>query len=281
MKSVDSGVLEQSICFSFTPSDTAEELFFYLTWCGHYYCTSKYMFKRESYPPLLLMYIQDGVMHVEHAGHTFAAEKGDVVFIDCANPHYYQAENGLEFTFIHFDGSNSHEIAQRILNIHGPWIRSKNNAIIGNQLYDIIQFYKNDGIENAFATSMRIYKLLQLLSDTDDYQIHTTKDNPIGLTLHYIRENIGKKITLKELSELANMSVYYYSHRFKEETGFSPMDYVINSRMDRAKILLIRTNKTVAEIAYEVGYGSSGSFINIFTDKVGCSPKIFRRLMKP
>ncbi len=280
MKSVDSGVLDQSICFSFTPSEIAEDLYFYLTWCGHYFCTSQYMFRRDYYPPLLIMYIREGTMHVQHMGRTFEATKGDIVLIDCANPHYYSAENGLEFVFIHFDGSNSHEIVEHILSIQGPLIRSKNNILIGNHIFDIIDFYKNDGYENAFATSMRIYKILQLLSDFDDYRNYNRKENPIALTIHYIKDNVGKKITLKELSVLASMSVYYYSHRFKEETGFSPMDYVINSRIDRAKILLMRSDKTIAEIAYEVGYGSSGSFINIFSDKVGCSPKTFRRLMK-
>ena len=64
-------------------------------------------------------------MHVEHMGQKFDAQKGDVVLIDCSNPHYYQAENGLEFTFIHFDGSNSHEIVEHILSVRGPLIRSK------------------------------------------------------------------------------------------------------------------------------------------------------------
>ena len=100
------------------------------------------------------------------------------------------------------------------------------------------------------------------------------------MAIRYIRDNVGKKITLQELADLSNLSIYYFSHRFKDETGYSPMDYVINSRMDKAKILLIRTSKTITEIAYEVGYGSSGSFINIFSDKVGCSPKIYRRLMQ-
>lgn len=278
MKSVDTGVLEQSICFSFTPPFLAEQLYFYMTWCGHYYCTPKYIFRREYYPPLLVMYIREGTMHVEHMGRKFDAEKGDVVLLDCNNPHFYQADHGLEFVYIHFDGSNSHEIVEHILSVHGPLIRSKNNVLIGNFIYDTVQFYKNDGVETMFETSMRIYKLLHMLTDLN-YQT-TKKENPIHMTIHYIKDNIGKKITLKELADLANMSVYYYSHRFKEETGYPPMDYVINSRMDKAKILLVRTNKTINEIANEVGYGSSGSFINIFTDKAGCSPKTYRRLMK-
>ena len=88
--------------------------------------------------------------------------KGDVVLIDCSNPHYYQAER-MEFTFIHFDGSNSHEIVEHILSVRGPLIRSKNNLLIGNFLYNTVYFYENGVIENMFATSMRIYRLLQML----------------------------------------------------------------------------------------------------------------------
>lgn len=83
-------------------------------------------------------------MHVQHMGRTFEANKGDVVLIDCNNPHYYQAENGLEFTFIHFDGSNSHEIVEHILEIRGPLIRSKNNALIGSFIYDTVNFTKTE-----------------------------------------------------------------------------------------------------------------------------------------
>lgn len=59
------------------------------------------------------------------------------------------------------------------------------------------------------------------------------------------------------------------------------MDYVISTRMDQAKTLLARTSKTVAEISYEVGYNNVGSFLNIFSDRVGCSPRTYRKLMQP
>ena len=49
MKSVDPGVLSHSTCFSFTPSAIAEKLYFYIPWCGHYFCTSKYFMKRDYY----------------------------------------------------------------------------------------------------------------------------------------------------------------------------------------------------------------------------------------
>ena len=95
--------------------------------------------------------------------------------------------------------------------------------------------------------------------------------------IQYIRANIGKPVTLDELAKVAKLSPYYFSHCFKRQSGFSPMEYVINTRVDRAKILLARTSKSVEEIAYEVGYSSSSSFINLFVKREGVSPARYRK----
>lgn len=68
---------------------------------------------------------------MEYEGESFDAKKGDVVLLDCAKPHYYQAMDGLEFVYIHFDGSNSHEICGHILKLFGPLIRNQNNTLVG------------------------------------------------------------------------------------------------------------------------------------------------------
>lgn len=275
MKSVDPGILQKSICFSFTPSDMAKDLYFYPTWCGHYYCTDQYYMKRDSYPPLLVLFVRDGRFHIEYRGLSFDAEKGDVVLLDCREPHYYQAYNGLEFVYMHFDGSNAHEICQHILEVKGPLIRQENNVLVGRQLYNMVSFYEHNGIETMFQSSMRIYHIFEyLLAPMAE---ETGEDNPIEQSIHYIRENYGQPLTLNELADAANLSPYYYAHRFKDQTGFSPMEYVTNTRLEQIKILLVRTRKTIEEIAFETGYSSSSSLINMFVKKVGHSPKQYRK----
>lgn len=275
MKSVDPGILPQSICFSFTPSELAQKLYFYPTWCGHYYCTDNYFMKRETYPPLLIVFIREGELHVEYQNQSFDAQKGDVVLLDCSKPHYYHARNGLEFLYMHFDGSNSHEICQHILEIKGSLIQEDSNILIGRLLYNMVDFYQNGGIESMFQSSMRIYHIFEYLLKPPILQ--TESETPIEESIHYIRQNYHEPLNLNRLAEIANLSPYYYAHCFKEETGYSPMEYVTNTRLEQAKIKLVRTQKTVEEIADEVGYSSSSSFINMFVKKVGRSPKQYRK----
>ncbi len=275
MKSVDPGIHAQSVCFSFTPSEQARELYFYPTWCGHYFCSQNYFIRRETYPPILIAYVRKGQFHVEYRDQAFDAGKGDVVLLDCMEPHYYQAYDGLEFLYMNFDGSNSHKICQNILEKTGPLIKQESNAQIGLLLYDTIKFHMNGGIEHMIQSSMRIYRMFEYLLTPDSEPEES--DTPIDRTIRYIRANYGEELTLNDLANVANLSSYYYAHSFKERTGYSPIEFLTNTRLEQAKILLARTTRSVAEIAYEVGYSSGTSLINMFIKKTGITPKQYRR----
>lgn len=275
MKAVDPGILPQSVCFSFTPPEMAKRLLFYHTWCGHYFCTENYFIRRDSFPPLLAMYVRKGVFRVEYRGEVRRARRGDVILLDCTEPHYYHAEDGLEFVYMHFDGANAHELCRHIMSAQGWLIQRDTNILVGKLILDMVEFYKRDGLEPPFDSSMRIYQLFHLLFSPTHQEREASE--PIQDAIQYIRANVGKPLTLDELAKVAKLSPCYFSHCFKRQSGFSPMEYVINTRIDRAKTLLARTSRSVEEIAYEVGYASSGSFINQFVKRAGMSPSRYRR----
>ena len=87
-------------------------------------------------------------------------------------------------------------------------------------------------------------------------------------------------LSIKNLQDLSNrlhVSRYYLSHLFKDYGNISPMQYLTNMRIEYAKIQLISSSKSINQIAEELGYAETSSFIRTFKTKVGVSP-IFLKL---
>lgn len=94
----------------------------------------------------------------------------------------------------------------------------------------------------------------------------------------FIQKNFGNDISLDELSRVLNLSPYYFSKLFKEETGMTFMEYLTNLRLDRAKDLLKNSNLTMKEICSDIGYGDPNYFSRIFKKNLGMTPTEYREL---
>lgn len=276
MKSIDQGILSNSVCFTFEPSDFAKKSLKYLTWCGHYYCTERYGMERDSYPYNLLLFVREGNMDVCYKkSREYHLKKGDVLLIDCQYPHYYHAHNGLEFLYIHFDGIGSHEIVNEFIQRNNsPVFSQLQSVIIGKEIFSCVDFYNHNNISTMFQQNYWIEQLLYHISCISLPKI--SEDSPTDQVIQYIQQHIGETILLKDLAKLVNLSEYYFAHIFKKQTGYAPVEYILKSRLEKARILLVYSQKSVSEIAYEVGYSSPSSFINIFTRKIGFSPRVYR-----
>jgi len=93
----------------------------------------------------------------------------------------------------------------------------------------------------------------------------------------YVDEHYHEKLSLNDLTEVVYLSPYYLSHLFKAQTGSSPIQYVINRKMEIAKKLLADPNLMVSQVANRVGYASIHYFSRFFTAVTGASPTSFRR----
>lgn len=268
------GILPNSICVPLTATAHARELYFYPVLCGHYFCDTQYEVRREYYENPLLLFVRNGTLCIQYDKQTYLAEKGDIVLIDCDRPHCYMAQQNVEFLYLHFDGCYSHALVRDII-ADTPVLRKEENILVGERLYSMVQSFRRSGIEHEVNSSMQIYQLLMLLAMPPERM--TPQENQINQTVAYIRSHVGKIITLQQLADMAHLSASHYSHEFKRQTGFSPMEYVINTRVEKAKMLLLQTTLSVTDIAYEVGYEGSISLSNLFMKKVGCSPREYRR----
>jgi AraC family transcriptional regulator len=94
--------------------------------------------------------------------------------------------------------------------------------------------------------------------------------------IEYIRENMEKEISFRDIASHLQMSPFHFSRMFRHATGEPPHQYIMRCRMDRAKALLVETRLPIVDVAFEVGYKSQSHFTTCFGKLVGVTPAAFR-----
>lgn len=100
-------------------------------------------------------------------------------------------------------------------------------------------------------------------------------------TLAYVEANLGSKMDIDGLANVVALSRSHFSRAFKRSLGFSPMEYVIVRRVERAKALISGTREPLAEVALACGFADQAHLNRRFRDIVGVSPGRWRRSNAP
>lgn len=101
-----------------------------------------------------------------------------------------------------------------------------------------------------------------------DYQLLQVTD--------YISDRLADDIQLSDLAALLGLSQFHFSRLFKQSTGVSPYQYVLQQRVERAKQLLKTTNLPVMDIALSCGFSNHSHLGKWFRQYTGMAPKAFR-----
>lgn len=96
----------------------------------------------------------------------------------------------------------------------------------------------------------------------------------------YIDFNFKDDITLDSLAEMVHLNKYYFAHAFTRYYGLSPMNYLIEKRIQASKELLQSTDHSIADIAQLSGFSSQSYFAQSFKKKCGMTAQNYRRMMR-
>ena len=96
-------------------------------------------------------------------------------------------------------------------------------------------------------------------------------------TREWALARLGEPLTLEELARHARVSARTFSRRFVEDTGYTPMQWVLRARVDLARELLERTGLPVEQVAGRVGLGTAANLRLHFQRILGTSPTEYRR----
>ena len=92
----------------------------------------------------------------------------------------------------------------------------------------------------------------------------------------HVEAHLGDSIDLAALAGVAGLSMFHFAREFKQTTGLTPHRYLLEKRVERARELLARTDLTLAEIAFAVGFADQSHFARRFRQMVGTTPGEFR-----
>lgn len=102
--------------------------------------------------------------------------------------------------------------------------------------------------------------------------------------IDYIHAHLSSDVRIEHLATAAGLSVFHFARTFKKTTGLTPYGYLMMTRVERAKVLLLKYDKTLAEIASELGFSDQSHLSNVFKRFTGATPRKFRigcsRLLK-
>jgi DNA-binding response OmpR family regulator len=92
----------------------------------------------------------------------------------------------------------------------------------------------------------------------------------------YLHDHYAEQISRRELAQHVSITEDYLTFCFRQELGITPIKYLQRYRLNQAKYLLKNSQKTITEIALEVGFTDSGYFSRIFHRETGMTPEAFR-----
>jgi AraC family transcriptional regulator len=102
-------------------------------------------------------------------------------------------------------------------------------------------------------------------------------DRRLRLVIEHIEAHYTEDVRLGVLAAVAGLSTHYFSGAFRASTGSPPYRYLIERRLQAAKELLLTTDRSVFDIAFDVGFSSHSHFTFHFRKIVGMTPSQFRQ----
>lgn len=264
--------------YIYTPNSTEKKLYLYPTCIGHFSYEPGYFIRPHQSGSFLIMHITRGTCQVKTDLLNRTARTGEFVLLDCYAPHQYGSLEAWDATSMHFDGilarNYYNEITQRFGQVFTP-LRPEGCALRLNNIY---QAFLNPHTLLASVLSSEITDLLNLILGiplrpmSDSHHASIVSD-----AISYINEHFHEDISVDILANLTSTSTYHFIRIFSKETGYTPYQYLMNTRIHMAKYLLRSPGFSIKDIAIRTGFRSESSFCACFKKAENITPGQYRK----
>ncbi len=249
-----------------------------------YYPKAKdhYTYRKKGLPENFIFFCVDGNGWYQIRNQRYQVSPNEFFILPPNVEHAYGSDTNSPWTiyWIHFGGEALPELNRlQAVQEHFKPTYTKNGeeiVTIFSRIYKTLQL--GYSIDNLLFANMCLTHFLTLFvyserhHDTPD----TTKLDCVDNAILYMREHINRNISLSDLSNHYNYSVSRFSNLFKKKTGYAPIDYFFQMKMQKASQQLNFTDRSIKDIALSMGFDDPYYFSKRFRTIIGMSPKKYR-----
>ncbi len=134
---------------------------------------------------------------------------------------------------------------------------------------------------NPISQRIKLNELVYLILSGDDEcarrKLLSNADSTNGHFAMVVYDNLFNDISIEALAEKTNRSLTSFKKEFRRQFDAPPHKWLVAQRLNRSKMLLLSTNKTISEVGAECAFSNISHFIKLFKGRYNYTPAVFRQ----
>lgn len=234
----------------------------------------------DSLSNLLLVYICKGAASVDTKTRKIDIKKGGLMIINPQTQATVTFQRKTEWIVLTLEGvviiSSHYTTAGQSIFYSSP----PNEFIkeyLELMLFEDSQYFQGtSAIQKRLAVSI-LHRILMEKNVNLKANSPLRNQKEVEKVIDYLLSNYDQKINLDGLSKEFGMSKYYLIKLFRQSTAYTPIEYLIQIRVNEAERLLRETTLTISEVCLQVGFRTQSYFSKVFKKYTGYKPVNYRR----
>ena len=222
---------------------------------------------------------------------TYQVKANEFFILPAGKPHAYGSSDEEPWTiyWVHFKGMHAAIYAQ---GAQKPQVVLPNlQSRIGhrNNIFEEIfnTLHRDNSLDALRFVSSLLHYYLASIRYLQQYRQAeapkpkaTDEDDIVEAAIHFLKENIGRRLSLSDMAAYVGYSVSHFSAIFRRKTGQSPINYFNHLKIKDACGMLETTDIQINQLCFKVGIDDPYYFSRLFTRLMGCSPDAYRKKLR-
>ncbi|RPA65083.1 AraC family transcriptional regulator [Aerococcus agrisoli] len=234
----------------------------------------------ESESNLIFMYFVQGAARVHAGGEEFDVKKGQMLILNEDAKASLVVHRKTEWVQIVSSGIMIAS-ANRAFDVHQFIVIEAKNHFIKHYIDSLILEQHHAMAGTAYIQKYLfmciLYHLFVEYELTYKAVTANSRQGQIETIIQYLKDNYAKNIQLDQLAETFDISKYYLIQQFRQLTGYTPIEYLIQIRIHEAQRLLVETDLPISDICVQVGFRTQSYFSKVFKRITDYKPLAYRK----